>query len=70
MTEGSPMKRIPSPLQVVMFFAMAVIFASWQPFVWWRGLGAVVMLGFGCYGIYVLRRSKRPESRAEPRGTE
>lgn len=60
------MKRIPSPLQVVLFFAMAVIFASWQPFVWWRAAAGVLMLGFGCYGVYVLRRSKRKESRQEP----
>ena len=64
------MKRIPSTFQVVSFFVMAVIFASWQPFVWWRAAAAVLMLGFGCYGVYVLRRSKRPESSAEPRGTE
>ncbi|ASN19305.1 hypothetical protein CGK93_06070 [Arthrobacter sp. YN] len=58
--------RVPHPLQVVMFFAMAVNFAAWQPFVWWRAAAAVLMLGFGCYGIYVLRRSKRKETSQEP----
>ncbi|MFJ6538847.1 hypothetical protein ACIQH5_21670 [Paenarthrobacter sp. NPDC091711] len=47
------------------FFLMAVNFALWQPFVWWRAGAAVLMLGFGCYGVYVLRRSKRRESKAE-----
>ncbi|WP_157731629.1 hypothetical protein [Arthrobacter sp. YN] len=50
----------------MMFFAMAVNFAAWQPFVWWRAAAAVLMLGFGCYGIYVLRRSKRKETSQEP----
>ncbi|MCR1160783.1 hypothetical protein NEK97_04850 [Paenarthrobacter sp. UW852] len=61
MTEGSPMKRIPSPLQVVLFFVMAVIFATWQPLVWWRGVGAAVMLAGGIYGWWLLRRSKRKQ---------
>ncbi|WP_026547576.1 hypothetical protein [Paenarthrobacter nicotinovorans] len=56
------MKGVPHPLQVVMSFVMAVIFATWQPFSWWRAGAAVLMLGFGCYGVYVLRRSKRTES--------
>lgn len=55
------MKRIPSPLQVVLFFVMAVIFATWQPFVWWRGLSAAVMLAGGIYGWWLLRRSKRKQ---------
>ncbi|WP_275778467.1 hypothetical protein [Paenarthrobacter sp. Y-19] len=53
------MKNAPSPLQVVMFFALAIIFAMWPPLVWWRAAGAVLMLGFGCYGVYVLRKAKR-----------
>lgn len=57
-------------MQVVMFFVMAVIFATWQPFAWWRVGAAVLMLGFGCYGGYVLRRSKREESSGEPSGLE
>lgn len=64
------MSRVPNPLQVVMFFVMAVIFATWQPFAWWRVGAAVLMLGFGCYGGYVLRRSKREESSGEPSGLE
>ena len=60
------MKTVPHPLQVVMFFVMAVIFATWQPFVWWRAAAALLMLGFGCYGVYVLRRSKRKEINQEP----
>lgn len=60
------MKRAPHPLQVVMFFVMAVNFAVWQPFAWWRAAAAVLMLGFGCYGVFVLRRSKREESSGEP----
>ncbi|MGO4144571.1 hypothetical protein AB4Y77_05750 [Paenarthrobacter sp. YAF11_1] len=60
------MSKVPHPLQVVMFFVMAVIFATWQPFVWWRVGAAVLMLGFGCCGLYVLRRSRRKESSQEP----
>ncbi len=60
------MKRNPSKFQVVSFFVMAVIFATWQPFAWWRAVAAVLMLGFGCYGVYVLRRSKRKESSEAP----
>lgn len=59
MTEGSLMKRISSPLQVVSFFVMAVVFATWQPFVWWRGVGAVTMLGCGGYGWWLLRRQRK-----------
>ncbi|MDR6986010.1 hypothetical protein J2Y66_000473 [Paenarthrobacter nitroguajacolicus] len=60
------MKTSRHPLQVVMFFVMALNFAIWQPFGWWRAAAAVLMLGFGCYGVYVLRRSKRKESSQEP----
>ena len=48
------MTRIQSPLQVVMFFAMAVIFATWQPSVWrrewarWWFWAARVMAGGSC----------------------
>lgn len=59
------MKNAPSPLQVVMFFALAIIFATSPPLVWWRAAGAVLMLGFGCYGVYVLRKAKQ---KAAPRG--
>lgn len=44
---------------------MAVNFALWQPFAWWRASAAVLMLGFGCYGVYVLQRSKREVSKQE-----
>ncbi|MDR6637400.1 hypothetical protein [Paenarthrobacter nitroguajacolicus] len=60
------MKTAPHPLQVVSFFLMGLNFAVWQPFSWWRAAAAVLMLGFGCYGVYVLRRSKRKESGQEP----
>ncbi|WGM21715.1 hypothetical protein QEH68_05955 [Paenarthrobacter sp. OM7] len=60
------MSKVPHPLHVVMFFVMALNFAIWQPFAWWRACAAVLMLGFGCYGIYVLRRSKRKETSQEP----
>lgn len=61
------MSKIPHPFQVVAFFLLAVNFALWQPFVWWRAGAVVLMLGFGCYGVYVLRRGKRKESSPEPR---
>ena len=60
------MSKVPHPLQIVMFFVMALNFAIWQPFAWWRACAAVLMLGFGCYGVYVLRRSKRRETSQEP----
>jgi hypothetical protein len=60
------MKRVPHPIQVVALFSMAVNFALWQPFAWWRAGAAVLMLGFGCYGVYVLRRSKRKQHTQEP----
>ncbi|SDW04259.1 PEP-CTERM protein-sorting domain-containing protein [Arthrobacter sp. yr096] len=60
------MRRVPDPLQIAVFFALAIVFATWQPLVWWRAAAAVLMLGFGCYGFYVLRRSKRQESSPEP----
>lgn len=64
------MSKVLHPLQVVMFFVMGVIFATWQPFVWWRAAGAALMLGLGCYGIYVLWRSRRAESSEESRELE
>ncbi|MCP2050032.1 hypothetical protein [Paenarthrobacter histidinolovorans] len=48
------------------FFLMAVNFALGQPAVWWRVGAVVLMLGFGCYGVYVLRRSKRMETAQVP----
>ncbi|MCP1412894.1 hypothetical protein J3D46_002160 [Paenarthrobacter sp. A20] len=60
------MSKVPHPLQVAGFFAMAIIFATWQPFVWWRGIGVAVMLGSGLYGSYLLWRSKLKESSQEP----
>ncbi|BCW62168.1 hypothetical protein StoSoilB22_11410 [Arthrobacter sp. StoSoilB22] len=59
------MSKVPHPFQVVAFFLMAVNFALWQPFAWWRASAAVLMLGFGCYGVYVLRRGKRNVSKQE-----
>ncbi|TQS89530.1 hypothetical protein EU811_19690 [Arthrobacter sp. TS-15] len=53
--------KVPPPLQVAAFFALAIVFATWQPFAWWRAGAAVLMLGFGCYGVYVLRRGKRKQ---------
>lgn len=58
--------KVPHPLQVAAFFALAIVFATWQPFAWWRVGAAVLMLGFGCYGVYVLRRSKRKQHTQEP----
>ena len=60
------MNKVPHPLQVAAFFALATVFATWQPFEWWRACAAVLMLGFGCYGVYVLRRSKRRQHSQEP----
>ncbi|MBM7792422.1 hypothetical protein [Paenarthrobacter ilicis] len=51
--------KVPHPLQVASFFALAMVFAAWQPFALWRVAAAALMLGFGCYGIYQLRRGKR-----------
>ncbi|MDI2036781.1 hypothetical protein [Paenarthrobacter nitroguajacolicus] len=62
--------RVPHPLQVVTFFALAIEFATWQPFVWWRAMGAVLMLVFGSYGVYVLRRSRRDSAGAGDRGSD
>jgi len=60
------MKHVMTPVRIFYFFFMAVIFATWQPSAWWRAAAAVLMLGFGCYGVYVLRRSKREESSEVP----
>ncbi|MFK4640157.1 Ca2+/Na+ antiporter [Paenarthrobacter histidinolovorans] len=60
------MSKVPHPFQVVAFFLMAVNFALGQPAVWWRVGAVVLMLGFGCYGVYVLRRSKRMETAQVP----
>ncbi len=60
------MSKVPHPFQVVAFFLIAVNCALWQPFVWWRVGAAVLMLGFGCYGVYALRRSKRMETTQVP----
>jgi|UPI00057C95A0 hypothetical protein len=51
-------RKVPPPLQIAAFFGMAVVFATWQPFVWWRAVGSVIMLALGCYGVYVLLRSR------------
>jgi hypothetical protein len=53
-----------------MFFALAIIFAMWPPLVWWRAAGAVLMLGFGCYGVYVLRKAKRSAAPREASESE
>ena len=58
-------RRVPHPLQVVMFFVMALNFAIWQPFAWWRACAAVLMLGFGCYGLFLWWKSKRDDSKGE-----
>ncbi|VXC06218.1 conserved hypothetical protein [Arthrobacter sp. 9V] len=60
------MNKVPHPLQVAAFFALAIVFATWQPFVWWRAAAAFLMLGFDCYGVYVLRRSKHKQHSQEP----
>ncbi len=45
-----------------MFFAMAIIFATWQPFVWWRGVGGAILLACGFYGWYLRRQNKRNDA--------
>ena len=58
------MSKVPHPFQVVAFFLMAVNFALWQPFVWWRAGAAVLMLGsaamaFTCCGGASVRSPAR-----------
>lgn len=63
------MSKAPHPLQVASFFGMAITFATWQPFQWWRVGAAVLMLGLGIYGVYVLRRSRREAAHRSSQGS-
>ncbi|GAA3275747.1 DUF4175 domain-containing protein [Paenarthrobacter aurescens] len=69
MAEGK-VNKLPSRLYVAMFFLLAVNFALWQPFVWWWGAAAALMLGFAFYGLYVLRRSKEEAARKSAQGSD
>ncbi|GGJ17987.1 hypothetical protein [Paenarthrobacter histidinolovorans] len=64
------MKKVPPPLQVVMFFGMAIVLGTWQPFVWWRFVGAVISFASAFYGLYLLWLQKRQRGSSGPRGTD
>lgn len=56
-------KEVPHPLYIVSFFFSAALFATWDPFIWWRGIAAVYFLGLGCYASYVFLRHRKRERR-------
>lgn len=58
--------KIPNPWISASFFAYAILFAFWQPFVWWRGAASVIFLCLGCWGLYLQWRSRRKNSSTEP----
>lgn len=58
--------KIPNPWISASFFAYAILFASSQPFVWWRAVASVLFLGLGCWGLYLWRHSRRKNSSTEP----
>lgn len=58
--------KIPNPWISASFFAYAILFASWQPFVWWRGVASVIFLCLGCWGLYLWWRSRQKNSSTEP----
>ncbi|MDQ0031429.1 hypothetical protein [Arthrobacter bambusae] len=58
--------KIPKAWMSGSFFVWAVLFAAWQPFVWWRGVASVIALGLGCWGLYLRWHSRRKNSSTEP----
>jgi hypothetical protein len=50
---------IPNPWISASFFAWALLFAVWQPFIWWRAAASLIALTLGCWGIYLWWRDRR-----------
>jgi hypothetical protein len=54
--------KIPGSWISASFFAWAVLFAVWQPLIWWRAAASVLALALGCWGIYLWWRDRRKNS--------
>ena len=52
-------KKIPSPWLSTFFLLWAALFITWQPFVWWRGLGALMSLIMGLTGFWLWWKYRR-----------
>ena len=63
---GHMANKIPSPWISASFFAWAILFALWQPFVWWRGVASVFAVALGFWGLYLWRRYRGKNSRTAP----
>jgi hypothetical protein len=50
--------KIPNPWISASFFAWAVLFALWQPSVWWRGLAAALGVALGFWGLHLWWRNR------------
>ena len=60
--------KIPSRWISASFFVWAILFAVWQPLVWWRIVAAIVMVCLGLYGFFLWwkGRSKDKPQRTDP----
>lgn len=64
--KGHMANKIPNPWISASFFAWAVLFALWQPFLWWRGLASVFAVTLGFWGLYLWWLNRRKPSSAAP----
>lgn len=63
---GHMANKIPSPWISASFFVWTVLFALWQPFVWWRGVAALFAVALGFWGLYLWWRNRRKTSSTVP----
>ena len=63
---GHMAPKFPNPWISASFFAWAVLFTLWQPFVWWRGLAAVVAVALGFWGLYLWWHNRVKNSSTVP----
>ena len=54
--------RVPHPLLSFSFLLWSVLMALGGPLVWWRVLGAAVMVGLCLFGLYQWARARRAEA--------
>jgi hypothetical protein len=62
--------KIPGPWISASFFARALLFAAWQPLIWWRAAASVLAWALGCWGIYLWWRDRQKNSARITAGTK
>lgn len=55
----------PAAFVSVMFILMAVNFLLWPPLMWWRVLGAMLLLAVGGWGVIAALRARRVAKQAQ-----